>query len=251
MSPNSESCDATLPPSSEYEADLTYSSLWGIHGTILLDPSNKSAKAKQTSSTAENSFAVATHEHAQTQQQEPTALDSAFLQWISLNPTPPLSPSTQDYMKSGHRDLLLYPLSLLHSPNSEIISRDRVKDIDESSDCFLEFKGHVLYKRDTKVLNQQNRRLRLDRNRIAAKKSRKKKKEFTQHLVDQLKGLIQTQSQLRKELGSLRHEILDLEEETLRHAQCGDEILQGQSAKLADHLSKFSSSQQVPDIGIL
>ncbi|KNG79942.1 putative bZIP transcription factor (Atf21) [Aspergillus nomiae NRRL 13137] len=65
----------------------------------------------------------------------------------------------------------------------------------------------------------------LERNRLAASKCRQKKKEHTKHLEIRYREVSSRKSELEAEIEHLRGEVLNLKNEMLRHAQCGDEAI--------------------------
>ncbi|KAF7718472.1 Transcription factor atf21-like protein [Penicillium ucsense] len=79
----------------------------------------------------------------------------------------------------------------------------------------------------------------LERNRLAASKCRQKKKEHTQQLEQRYKEQSEKKETLVAEIARLRSEILNLKNEVLKHAQCGDEPIKLHLAqmvkKITDH----------------
>ncbi|OGM39898.1 bZIP transcription factor (Atf21) [Aspergillus bombycis] len=65
----------------------------------------------------------------------------------------------------------------------------------------------------------------LERNRLAASKCRQKKKEHTKLLETRYREVSSRKGELETEIEHLRSEVLNLKNEMLRHAQCGDEAI--------------------------
>lgn len=65
----------------------------------------------------------------------------------------------------------------------------------------------------------------LERNRLAASKCRQKKKEHTKLLETRFREVSNKKGELESEIEHLRSEVLNLKNEMLRHAQCGDEAI--------------------------
>ncbi|KAI2929242.1 transcriptional regulator family: bZIP [Aspergillus niger] len=89
-------------------------------------------------------------------------------------------------------------------------------------------------------VNERERRKRerfLERNRVAANKCRKKKKEHANQLESRFKTVSRENKLLESQADHLRSEILNLKSELLRHSHCGDERIKCHLAKLVKQLS--------------
>jgi hypothetical protein len=93
----------------------------------------------------------------------------------------------------------------------------------------------------------------LERNRLAASKCRKKKKEHTTLLESRFKEQSDKRERLRAETSRLHSRILGLKNEFLRHAQCGDKPINLHLAQMVkqitskDRSHSADGSQSLPD----
>ncbi|PWY83360.1 hypothetical protein BO70DRAFT_361472 [Aspergillus heteromorphus CBS 117.55] len=77
----------------------------------------------------------------------------------------------------------------------------------------------------------------LERNRVAANKCRKKKKEHSRQLESRCQAVSQENTSLESEVDHLRSEILSLKNELLRHSQCGDAGIKRHLAQMIKEIS--------------
>lgn len=78
-----------------------------------------------------------------------------------------------------------------------------------------------------------SRKSQLEKNRIAAEKSRRRRKEHTNGLTAKVLVLSTRNEALKTEESALREELLDLKNEILRHAGCSSSIIDGYIARKA------------------
>ncbi|GKZ27019.1 hypothetical protein AbraIFM66951_004107 [Aspergillus brasiliensis] len=78
----------------------------------------------------------------------------------------------------------------------------------------------------------------LERNRVAANKCRKKKKEHAKQLECRCEAVSREKMLLESQVDHLRGEILSLRNELLRHSHCGDARIKCHLAKMVKQLSK-------------
>ncbi|KAJ6144879.1 Rho GTPase activation protein [Penicillium chermesinum] len=90
---------------------------------------------------------------------------------------------------------------------------------------------------DSPQLERAKRAKFLERNRLAASKCRQKKKEHTQQLESRYKEQSEKKEQLVGEIARLRSEILNLKNEVLKHAQCGDEPIKLHLAQMVKKIT--------------
>ncbi|BCS03066.1 bZIP transcription factor [Aspergillus luchuensis] len=100
-------------------------------------------------------------------------------------------------------------------------------------------------------VNERERRKRerfLERNRVAANKCRKKKKEHAKQLESRCETVSRENTLLESQVDHLRGEILNLKNELLRHSHCGDERIKDHLAKMVKQLSdKAGTTTQSPE----
>ncbi|GKZ36859.1 hypothetical protein AbraIFM66950_008092 [Aspergillus brasiliensis] len=100
-------------------------------------------------------------------------------------------------------------------------------------------------------VNERERRKRerfLERNRVAANKCRKKKKEHAKQLESRCETVSRENTLLESQVDHLRGEILNLKNELLRHSHCGDERIKCHLAKMVKQLSdKTGAATQSPE----
>ncbi|PYH33928.1 bZIP transcription factor [Aspergillus neoniger CBS 115656] len=100
-------------------------------------------------------------------------------------------------------------------------------------------------------VNERERRKRerfLERNRVAANKCRKKKKEHAKQLESRCETVSRENTLLESQVDHLRGEILNLKNELLRHSHCGDERIKDHLAKMVKQLSdKAGTATQSPE----
>ncbi|OJJ65590.1 hypothetical protein ASPBRDRAFT_49654 [Aspergillus brasiliensis CBS 101740] len=77
------------------------------------------------------------------------------------------------------------------------------------------------YEEDERERHKRERAL--ERNRVAADKCRKKKKEHAKYLESRCETVLRENTYLQTEVNSLRSEVLILKNELLRHSRCRDE----------------------------
>ncbi|RAL04535.1 bZIP transcription factor [Aspergillus ibericus CBS 121593] len=77
----------------------------------------------------------------------------------------------------------------------------------------------------------------LERNRVAANKCRKKKKEHAKNLETRCEQVSRQNTLLESEVDHLRGEILNLKNELLRHSQCGDDGIKRHLAQMVKQIS--------------
>ncbi|PYH91649.1 hypothetical protein BO71DRAFT_294547, partial [Aspergillus ellipticus CBS 707.79] len=87
------------------------------------------------------------------------------------------------------------------------------------------------------VREQRKRERFLERNRVAANKCRKKKKEHAKQLESRCLVVSKENSTLETEVDHLRSEILTLKNELLRHSQCGDNGIKRHLAQMIKEIS--------------
>ncbi|KAL5359213.1 hypothetical protein BJX96DRAFT_55328 [Aspergillus floccosus] len=80
-------------------------------------------------------------------------------------------------------------------------------------------------RRASKVRDDQREKF-LEKNRIAANKHRKRKKEFIQGLESRYGEQLSRKDQLKAEVSALRAQALDLQESLFNHAQCNNQPIQ-------------------------
>ncbi|RAL10930.1 bZIP transcription factor [Aspergillus homomorphus CBS 101889] len=95
-------------------------------------------------------------------------------------------------------------------------------------------------------MEQQKRERFLERNRVAANKCRRKKKEHTRQLESRCMDVTQANSALESEVGQLRSQILELKNELLKHSNCDDPAIKAHLARMVASLSKRSVSVSAP-----
>lgn len=78
-----------------------------------------------------------------------------------------------------------------------------------------------------------SRKSQLEKNRIAAEKSRRRRKEHTNGLMASVSALSSRNEALKSEESALREELLNLKNEILGHAGCGSGIIDGYIARIA------------------
>lgn len=78
-----------------------------------------------------------------------------------------------------------------------------------------------------------SRKSQLEKNRIAAEKSRRRRKEHTNGLTAKATVLSSRNEALKAEESALREELLNLKNEILRHAGCSSSIIDGYIARIA------------------
>lgn len=78
-----------------------------------------------------------------------------------------------------------------------------------------------------------SRKSQLEKNRIAAEKSRRRRKEHTNGLSAKASVLTSRNEALKAEASALREELLNLKNEILRHAGCSSGIIDGYIARIA------------------
>ncbi|OOF93343.1 hypothetical protein ASPCADRAFT_132388 [Aspergillus carbonarius ITEM 5010] len=77
----------------------------------------------------------------------------------------------------------------------------------------------------------------LERNRVAANKCRKKKKEHAKQLESRCEMVSRQNTLLESEVDHLKGEILNLKNELLRHSQCGDDGIKRHLARMVKQIS--------------
>ncbi|PYH81210.1 hypothetical protein BO82DRAFT_96500 [Aspergillus uvarum CBS 121591] len=92
------------------------------------------------------------------------------------------------------------------------------------------------------AVEQQKRERFLERNRVAANKCRRKKKEHTRQLESRCMEVTQANTRLESEVSQLRSQILELKNELLRHSGCDDPAIKAHLARMVAHLSQRSAS---------
>ncbi|KAJ5279559.1 Rho GTPase activation protein [Penicillium angulare] len=88
----------------------------------------------------------------------------------------------------------------------------------------------------------------LERNRVAASKCRQKKKEHTQQLEYRYKEHSEKRERLVGEITRLRSEMLNLKNEVLKHAQCGDEPIKLHLAQMVKKITDTDGPASVPPV---
>ncbi|KAJ5227131.1 uncharacterized protein N7469_007137 [Penicillium citrinum] len=86
----------------------------------------------------------------------------------------------------------------------------------------------------------------LERNRLAASKCRQKKKEHTQQLESRHKEQFEKKEKLVAEIARLRSQILELKNEVLKHAQCGDEPIKLHLAQMVKKITDTDGHHPAP-----
>ncbi|PWY92988.1 hypothetical protein BO94DRAFT_357902 [Aspergillus sclerotioniger CBS 115572] len=82
----------------------------------------------------------------------------------------------------------------------------------------------------------------LERNRVAANKCRKKKKEHAKQLESRCETVSRQNTLLESEVDHLKGEILSLKNELLRHSQCGDDGIKRHLARMVKQISHRSTT---------
>ncbi|KAF3034395.1 hypothetical protein E8E12_003840 [Didymella heteroderae] len=82
-------------------------------------------------------------------------------------------------------------------------------------------------------ITTDSRKSQLEKNRIAAEKSRRRRKEHTNGLMSNVSVLSSRNEALKAEESALREELLNLKNEILRHAGCSSSIIDGYIARIA------------------
>ena len=77
----------------------------------------------------------------------------------------------------------------------------------------------------------------LEKNRIAADKCRRQRKEYTSKLLAQHSGVSARNETLRADVAELREQVLGLKHEVLQHAKCGSWMIDGYVTRIAGDLS--------------
>ena len=93
-----------------------------------------------------------------------------------------------------------------------------------------------------------SRRSQLERNRVAAEKCRRRRKEYTTVLSADVSVLSSRNEALRAEETALREELLALKNEILSHAECGSSVIDGYITKSAGRqlITKVASKRTTP-----
>ena len=86
----------------------------------------------------------------------------------------------------------------------------------------------------------------LERNRLAASKCRQKKKEHTQQLESRHKEQFEKKEKLVAEIARLRSLTLELKNEVLKHAQCGDESIKLHLAQMVKKITDTDGQPSAP-----
>ncbi|RAH69853.1 bZIP transcription factor [Aspergillus aculeatinus CBS 121060] len=153
------------------------------------------------------------------------------------------------------------PTSSYHVPMHEITSRGSISDQSHrssygsissisSSSSSSSTTGYYAQRRPSEpvfspthnAVEQQKRERFLERNRVAANKCRRKKKEHTRQLESRCMEVTQANSRLESEVSQLRSQILELKNELLRHSGCDDPAIKAHLARMVAHLSQRSAS---------
>ncbi|PYH47886.1 bZIP transcription factor [Aspergillus saccharolyticus JOP 1030-1] len=95
---------------------------------------------------------------------------------------------------------------------------------------------------DREAMEQQKRERFLERNRVAANKCRRKKKEHTRQLESKCMEVTQTNTRLESEVSQLRSQILELKNQLLQHSGCDDPGIKAHLARMVASLSQRSAS---------
>ncbi|RAL13099.1 bZIP transcription factor, partial [Aspergillus homomorphus CBS 101889] len=98
------------------------------------------------------------------------------------------------------------------------------------------------YSPDRETVKKQKRERFLERNRIAANKCRRKKKEHMRQLECKCLDVTQANTRLESEVSQLRSQILELKNELLQHSRCDDPGIKAHLARMVASLSKRSAS---------
>ncbi|EAU34493.1 predicted protein [Aspergillus terreus NIH2624] len=137
-------------------------------------------------------------------------------------------PSTQyDALSPPTTERHISPSSLQLSPTSDDLE-GTVKPRSPSSEdkkTRASPPGRKPGRRASKVRDEQREKF-LEKNRIAANKHRKRKKEFIQGLESRYGEQLNRKDQLKAEVSALRAQALDLQESLFNHAQCDNQPIQ-------------------------
>lgn len=77
----------------------------------------------------------------------------------------------------------------------------------------------------------------LEKNRIAADKCRRQRKDYTSKLMAQHASMSAKNETLKAHVAELREQVLELKHEVLQHANCGSWMIDGYVARIASDLS--------------
>lgn len=77
----------------------------------------------------------------------------------------------------------------------------------------------------------------LEKNRIAADKCRRQRKEYTSQLMAQHTSVSARNETLKAKVAELREQLLGLKHEVLQHAKCGSWMIDGYVTRIAGDLS--------------
>lgn len=78
----------------------------------------------------------------------------------------------------------------------------------------------------------------LEKNRAAADKCRRQRKEYTSKLLVQHSSLSARNETLKADVAELREQLLRLKHEVLQHAKCGSWMIDGYVTRIAGDLSR-------------
>ncbi|KAL4890937.1 hypothetical protein BDV59DRAFT_183421 [Aspergillus ambiguus] len=138
-------------------------------------------------------------------------------------------PSAQyDMVPSPTAEHHVSPSSLQLSPQSDGHIEGRTKSMSPSSEGKKTGASQSARKpgrRPSRVGDDQREKF-LEKNRIAANKHRKRKKEFIQGLESRYGEQLSRKDQLKAEVSALRAQALDLQETLFTHAQCNNQPIQ-------------------------
>ncbi|KAF3036098.1 hypothetical protein E8E11_001230 [Didymella keratinophila] len=85
--------------------------------------------------------------------------------------------------------------------------------------------------------DQPARMTQLEKNRIAADKCRRQRKEYTSKLLARHSSVSARNETLKADVAKLREQVLGLKHEVLQHAKCGSWMIDGYVARIAGDLS--------------
>ncbi|RAK75878.1 uncharacterized protein BO72DRAFT_155523 [Aspergillus fijiensis CBS 313.89] len=177
------------------------------------------------------------------------------------HPQPPHLAPKEPLIDPAMQPFAASPTSSYHVPMHEITSRGSISDQSQrssygsissisSSSSSSSTTGYYAQRRPSEpvfspahdAVEQQKRERFLERNRVAANKCRRKKKEHTRQLESRCMEVTQANSRLDSEVSQLRSQILELKNELLRHSGCDDPAIKAHLARMVAHLSQRSAS---------
>ncbi|PYI28143.1 hypothetical protein BP00DRAFT_271941 [Aspergillus indologenus CBS 114.80] len=204
--------------------------------------------------------------------QQQQSFMNAYLEPNLFSPDQPMPPHVHQHPhphphlapKEPLLDPIMHPFAASTTssypvPMHEITSRGSISDqshrssygsISSSDSSSSRATGYTAARRPSEAVfspthdavEQQKRERFLERNRVAANKCRRKKKEHTRQLESRCMEVTHANSRLESEVSQLRSQILELKNELLRHSGCDDPAIKAHLARMVAHLSQRSAS---------